>query len=63
MAVKPSSGLMIIWKPKGSIYWNFGYVTYLKTSNLIRLGRWNGDDMGGVVIDPNDIEEWREYKR
>lgn len=38
--------------------WRFGYVTYERGHNLIRMGSWNGDIMGGSVVDADEIE-WR----
>lgn len=58
--MKPPSGGMIWWKARGTTDYKFGYVTYLNSYNLIRLGRWNGDTAGGYVVDFNDIE-WKKY--
>lgn len=55
---RPPSGSMVWWRKTGAPYWCFGYVTYVKGYNLIRMGCWNGDTMGGVVVDIADIE-WR----
>lgn len=58
--MKPYNGKMVYWKDKSNTNWRFGYVTWTTNYNLIRLGRWNGDDMGGALRDINDIE-WRDY--
>ncbi len=60
--MKPQSGQMIFWrfKEKAPCSWRFGYCTYL--GEMIRLGCWNGDTMGGAIVDPSEIE-WREYQR
>lgn len=60
MSQRPPSGAMIWWRPKGSIEYRFGYVTYLGDPTMIRLGRWNGDSNGGSVVDAFDIE-WKAY--
>jgi hypothetical protein len=40
--------------------WRFGYCTYVN-SGLYRMGNYNGDTMGGVLVDPAEIET-REYQ-
>ena len=56
---RPTTGIMIYWRFKSSIpsIWHTGY-TSLAGNGLIRMGRWNGDTYGGVVVDPAEIE-WR----
>lgn len=51
---------MVWWRPKNNVQWFFGYVTYLSGHDMIRLGRWNGDTVGGVVVDVSDID-WKPY--
>lgn len=60
---RPPSGSMVYWRFLGppSAY-RFGYCTYVSGHNIIRMGRWNGDTIGGSVVDANEIE-WREYER
>lgn len=58
--MKPSSGTMYWWRGKGMLEWRFGYCTH-EQGGLVRMGRWNGDSTGGVVVDPFDIE-WRAYQ-
>ena len=58
--MSPGFGEMVYWRFKeGERSWKFGYVTDAGKS-LIRMGRWNGDTIGGFVVDPKDIE-WKEY--
>lgn len=49
-----SMGTMYYWRFKGEKAWRFGYTSPAGT--LVRMGRWNGDTCGGVVVDPNEIE-------
>jgi len=58
--MKPSSGSMVYWRFKGGNAYRFGYVTYTDNPNIIRLGNWNGDSMGGVLADYAEIE-WSPY--
>ena len=48
------------WRFKGGNAYRFGYVTYTDNPNIIRLGNWNGDSMGGVLADYAEIE-WSPY--
>ena len=58
---RPSSGSMVWWRfLKGNLDFKFGYVTYVSGYSIIRLGRWNGDSVGGMVVDISDIE-WKPY--
>ena len=50
---------MCYWRFKGDKAWRFGYATQA-TGGLYRMGNWNGDTMGGVLVDPADIER-RNY--
>lgn len=56
---RPSALAIVYWRPKGHINWLFGYVTYC-SGGLIRMGSYYGDNMGGYVVDPSEIE-WRSY--
>jgi hypothetical protein len=56
---RPPPGSMCYWRAKGSLEWRFGYCTY-ETEQLVRMGRWNGDTTGGVVVDHWEIE-WKPY--
>lgn len=64
MSSRPPSGSMVYWRFKRNApsAWAFGYVTYAGGCNMLRMGRWNGDTMGGAVVDASEIE-WREYQR
>ena len=59
--MKPASGSMVYWrfKSKGT-QWYFGYCTFTNHYDLVRMGRWNGDITGGMVVSINDIE-WKKY--
>ena len=61
MSRKPPSGHMVYWRFKSNqpSAYRFGYVTH-KSNNLILMGRWNGDTMGGSVVDADEIE-WKDY--
>lgn len=59
--MRPPSGTMYYWRFKGSGAWRFGYCTHLENATLVRMGNYNGDMMGGVIVDPNEIE-WRNYR-
>lgn len=62
MSNRPALDTMIYWRFKeGSKTWRFGYVTPLSNSRLLRLGEYNGDSYGGMVVDPAEIE-WRAYR-
>ena len=58
---RPNSGTMVFWRFKAKIPcgWQFGYVTY-ESNGLIRLGTYNRDKYGGVVVEPNEIE-WKPH--
>ncbi|AGS81059.1 hypothetical protein [Caulobacter phage Cr30] len=58
---RPPPGSMCYWRYNNSKEWKFGYCTYVSGYDMIRLGRWNGDDIGGPVVSISDIE-WKEYK-
>lgn len=61
MGNRPPSGTMVHWRfsANAPCEWVFGYVTYAGGSNLLRMGRYNGDIHGGRVVDANEIE-WRK---
>lgn len=61
MASRPPSGSMVYWRAKNALDWFFGYVTYESGHDLVRMGRWNGDSMGGRVVSASDIE-WKPYR-
>ncbi len=61
MSSRPPSGDMCYWRFKGTGPYKFGYCTYL-SGGLIRLGSYNGDTMGGSIVDPWEIE-WKRYSR
>lgn len=60
---RPPSGAMVYWrfKAKAPCPFRFGYVTYVNGPNMIQMGNWNGDTMGGCVVDSNEIE-WKDYR-
>lgn len=60
--MRPTSGSMVYWrfKARGGSY-VFGYVTHTMNWELIRMGRWNGDSVGGPVVAVEDIE-WKPYR-
>lgn len=48
--------MMIWWRFKGVARpWQFGYMTQVG-NGLVRMGRWNGDTVGGVVVSESEIE-------
>ena len=54
---------MVWWRfktPQPTAY-RFGYVTYETGYSMIRMGCWNGDTMGGAVVDATEIE-WKPYR-
>lgn len=59
--MKPASGRMYWWRPKGAVEWRFGYCTHDGCSDLVRMGRWNGDTSGGYVVSAWDID-WKDYQ-
>lgn len=61
MSSRPPSGSMVYWRKKGGFNWLFGYCTYVSGPNLIRLGRWNGDTVGGYIVSASEIE-WKDYR-
>ena len=48
-------GVSCYWRFKGEKAYRYGYPTMLK-NGLVRMGAWNGDTVGGVVVDPKEIE-------
>lgn len=62
MSNRPPSGHMVYWRYRDHTAkdYRFGYVTYVSGHDLIRMGRWNGDSIGGPVVSCNDIE-WVPY--
>lgn len=58
---QPPPGTMVYWRFKTDKQWRFGYCTYASGHSLLRMGRWNGDAVGGTVVSVADIE-WRPYQ-
>ena len=61
---RPPCGTMVWWrfKAQGPCPWKFGYCTYPPTGHdLVRMGRYNGDTMGGYVVSASEIE-WKAYR-
>ena len=48
---------MVYWRFKSNTptAWKLGYVTRL-SGGLVRMGCYNGDSIGGVIVDPHEIE-------
>lgn len=61
---RPPSGSMVYWRFRAAVPcpWRFGYATYEKGHDLIRMGSYNGDTTGGAVVSASEIE-WQTYKR
>ena len=55
------NGGMVYWRFKRDTpcEWRFGYTTNMP-HGLIRMGRWNGDTTGGVVVSKGEIE-WKPW--
>lgn len=54
---------MVYWRFAGPpSAWRFGYCTYESGHDLVRMGAYNGDTMGGSVVSAAEIE-WKEYRR
>ena len=63
MVGRPPPGTMVWWRfksPEPRDY-RFGYCTYAQGQDLVRMGSWNGDTMGGAVVSASEIE-WKEYR-
>lgn len=43
-----------------SVEWKFGYCTYVSGPDMVRMGRYNGDNTNGPVVSMRDIE-WKKY--
>ena len=54
---------MVYWrfKSRAPCAYRFGYCTYVSGPDMVRMGNWNGDTMGGPVVDINEIE-WKAYR-
>lgn len=56
---RPPPGTMVWWRyTAGPKNWRFGYCTYERGHDLVRMGSYNGDTFGGVVVSVGDIE-WK----
>lgn len=64
MSNRPPPGSMVHWRFKTQApgAWRFGYCTYVSGPDLVRMGCWNGDNVGGPVVSAFEIE-WREYRQ
>ena len=51
----PFFGTNIYWRFKDEKVYRYGYPTLLE-NGLVRMGRWHGDTMGGIVVDLKDID-------
>jgi hypothetical protein len=56
MTTRSPPGSMVLWRFNGEKEYRFGYCTYVESYNIIRMGRYNGDTIGGSIVDINDIE-------
>lgn len=63
MTGRPPSGTMVYWRFKGPTPtgYRFGYCTYAGGHDLVRMGAYNGDTMGGMVVKAFEIE-WELYR-
>lgn len=59
---RPPSGSMVYWRFRAQVpcNWRFGYVSYVKSWELIRMGNWNGDTSSGPIVSVSEIE-WRKH--
>ncbi len=53
-----NSGQQYYWRFKGEKAYKYGFASYAK-SGLYRMGLYNGDYHGGVVVDKSDIEFYK----
>ncbi len=61
MSMQPPPETMVYWRFKdGARDWKFGFCTYANRCGLIRMGAWNGDTTGGLVVSAYEIE-WKPY--
>ena len=62
MSSRPQSGEMVYWRFKKNTPcpWFFGYVTYAKGYEFLRMGSYNGDSHGGKIVSASEIE-WKTY--
>lgn len=60
MTRRPPSGSMCYWRVNGAAEWRFGYCTYMRGYDLVRMGCWSGDTTGGSIVSIGDIE-WKHY--
>lgn len=51
----PFFGTNVLWRFRGEKAYRYGYPTKMK-NGLVRMGRWNGDTIGGIVVDLTEIE-------
>ena len=51
----PFFGTNVYWRFKEEKVYRYGYPTQM-SNGLVRMGRWNGDTAGGVLVDLKDIE-------
>lgn len=59
----PTSGSMVYWRFRKDVPgpWRFGYVTYERGHDLIRMGAWNGDTSHGPIVSASEIE-WTPHR-
>jgi len=50
----PFFGTNIFWRFKGEKEYRYGYPTKMN-DGLVRMGRWNGDTTGGIIVDMREI--------
>lgn len=51
----PFFGTNVYWRFKGDEAYRYGYPTRM-INGLVRMGRWNGDTLGGTIVSLDDIE-------
>ena len=51
----PFFGTNVYWRFKGERAFRYGYPTQMP-NGLVRMGRWNGDTYGGVIVNLEEIE-------
>jgi hypothetical protein len=55
MTLTLTTGACYYWRFKGEKAYRFGYCTHAERG-FYRMGTYNGDRSGGVIVDAKDIE-------
>lgn len=53
--MKLIAGQCYYWRFIGQKAYKFGYCTHAE-KGFYRMGSWNGDTSGGVIVDADDVE-------